>query len=129
MVTKGRKQLQRRRTPRGTAKTTGTAKVTPGRKEFTKPKSLLPTPAAIVVEARHPILKKVVNMKIGLYFATIFNLSSREALVILSSFPKVKRFSVPAFPMVKKEVTREQYPSQSSSLSRIQKTLEKTIAI
>ena len=129
MVTMVRKYLQRRKTPTGTAKTSGTAKITPERKEFTEPKPSLPTPAAIVVEARHPIRKKVVNMKIGLYFATIFNLSSREALVILSSFPKVKRFSVPAFPMVKKEVTREQYPSQSSSLSRIQKTLKKTIAI
>ena len=129
MVTMVRKYLQRRRTPRGTAKTSGTAKITPERKEFTEPKPSLPTAAAMVLEARHPIRKKVVNIKIGLYFATIFNFLSREALDILSSFPKVRRFSVPAFPIVKKEVARELYPLQSSSLSRIQNRLKKTIAI
>ena len=47
----------------------------------------------------------------------------------MSSNPKVRRFSVPAFPMLKMEVARELQALQSSSISSIQKKLKKTIAI
>ena len=45
----------------------------PERKELVALKPSLPTPAAIVVEARQPMRKKVVKTKTGLYIATFFS--------------------------------------------------------
>ena len=45
----------------------------PERKELVALKPSLPTPAAMVVEPRQPMRKKVVNTKTGLYIATFFS--------------------------------------------------------
>ena len=46
-------------------------------------------------------------MKTGLYFAIIFNWRQRGASASLFTSPNVRRLSVPALAMVKKEAERE----------------------
>ena len=65
--------MHRRRITRGTTKTRGIAKETPDRKELVALKPSLPTPAAMVVEARQPMRKKVVKTNTGLYIAAFFS--------------------------------------------------------
>ena len=126
-LTIGRKYLHIKRTVRGTAKMRGAPNSAIEVKPF-GPKPLLPTPAKKVVEARQPMRKKVVRIKTGKYFTTIFSLGRRERPSNLSSFPKVRRFSAPPLAMVRKELHRELYETTSSVLG-VRKRLKKTIAI
>ena len=91
----------------------------------------------MVVEQRQPARKKVVRMKTGLNFAIIFICWKSEMLVILFFSPKVRRFSMPALLMVKKELEREAMATEvchdlSSSLrssAGVQKRTKKMTAI
>ena len=76
----------------------------------------------------HPMRKKEVKTKTGLYLAIIFSFCSIRAFVILSSFPKVRRFSTPPFPMIRKELQRELYIFQSRSRG-VEKKLKKMTPI
>ena len=91
----------------------------------------------MVVEQRQPTRKKVVRKKTGLNFAINFNCWKSEILAILFSSPKVRRFSMPALLMVKKELQREMIATRvlhhlSSSLrtsAGVQKRPKKMMAI
>ena len=76
-------------------------------------------------------------MKTGLNFAIIFNCWQSEISAILFSSPNVRKFSVLALPMVKKELEREMMATEvfhhlSSSLrssAGVQKRAKKMTAI
>ena len=54
-----------------------------------------------------PARKKVVKTKTGLNFVISFSFWRVETPAILFSFPNVRKFSTPPFPIVKKEQQRE----------------------